>query len=75
MESITEFFKEEKDPLYRKGEAKGRKEERKNGLEKERKRKEKIVINLLEKLGLSDEQAADVAGVPVTFVQEVRKEL
>ncbi len=27
MESVTKFFKEEKDPFFRKGEAKGRKEE------------------------------------------------
>ncbi len=27
MESKTKFFKEEKDPFFRKGEAKGRKEE------------------------------------------------
>ncbi len=34
-----------------------------------------VVENLITKLGLSDEQAADVAEVPVAFVKQVRKEL
>ncbi len=68
MESITEFFKEEKDPLFRKGEAKGREE----GREEER---EKFVAYLIERSGLSDEKAADVAEVTVDVVKKIRKKL
>jgi hypothetical protein len=35
----------------------------------------KVVRNLIIKLGLSDEQAADVAGVTVEFVKQVRASL
>jgi predicted transposase YdaD len=61
MESITKFFKVENDPFFREGEAKGR---------EEGKRKE--VENLIVKLGLSDEQVAEVAEVSVDFVKKVR---
>lgn len=64
MESVSTFFKEEKDYLYRKGEAKG--EAKKNYI---------IVENLIVKLRLSDEQAAEVAEVEVEFVKKVRAEL
>ena len=68
MESITIFLKEENDPLFYKGEKKGRKE----GLEKGR---EAVIYRLLKKLGLSDEQTADIAGVPLQFVQKIRKKM
>ena len=68
METITKFFKEEKDPLFRKGEAKGREEGREEGKLKE-------IENLIVKLGLSDEQAAEVAGVTVPYVANVRSAL
>ena len=58
------FFKEENDPLFYRGEIKGREETR-----------EEIISNLLEKLGLFDEQAASVANVPVEVVQKIRKKL
>lgn len=61
METVSNFFKEEKDFLYRKGEVKGREEEQ-----------VKIVTNLVAQLGLSDEQVADIAEVPVSFVKGVR---
>jgi predicted transposase YdaD len=35
----------------------------------------KVVENLIVKLGLSDEQAADVAGVTVAFVAAIRQKL
>lgn len=60
MESITEFFKEEKDPLFQKGLEKG---------------DEKFVTYLLQELGLSDKQAADTAKVSVEFVKKIRKKL
>ena len=58
MESVSTFFREEKDFLYRKGAVKGREE-------KER----EVVTNLILQSGLSDEQIAAVAGVPVSFVK------
>jgi hypothetical protein len=64
MQSVTTFFKEEEDFLYKRGEIKG--EEKKNRA---------FVENLIVKLGLSDEQAADVAAVPVAYVAKVRAEL
>ena len=64
METITKFFKEENDFLYKKGELKG--EERKNHA---------VVENLIVKFGFSDEQAADVAAVSVEYVAKIRAEL
>lgn len=37
--------------------------------------KAEVVANLISRLGLSDEQAAEIAGVPVSFVAEIRKNL
>jgi hypothetical protein len=34
-----------------------------------------FVKNLLKKLTLSDEQIVDIAGVPLEFVQKIRKKL
>jgi hypothetical protein len=46
------------------------------GIEKGAERKsEKVVRNLISKLGLSDEQAADIARVDVAFVVRVRNEM
>lgn len=64
METVTKFFKEENDFLYRKGEAKG-----------ESKKSHAVVENLIIKLGFTDEQAADVAEVDVEYVKKVRAEL
>lgn len=61
METVSKFFKEEKDFLYRKGEIKAREEE-----------KNKFVTNLIAKLGLSNEQVAEIAEVPLSFVKSVR---
>lgn len=36
---------------------------------------ERTVTNLIEKMGLSDQQAADIAGVTVAFVKNIRREL
>lgn len=68
METVTKFFKEENDFLYRKGEAKG---EEKG----EEKKSHAVVENLIIKLGLTDEQAAEVAEVEVAFVKKIRAEL
>jgi len=60
METIARFFKEEKDFLYRKGEAK-------KGYE--------VVENLILNFGFSNEQAASAAKVTIDFVQKVRADL
>lgn len=60
MDTVTNFFKEENDFLYRRG---------------EKKKSRAVVENLIVKLGLTDEQAADVAEVEVEYVKEVRAEL
>ncbi len=72
LDSISTFFKEERDPFFIRGEAKGIEK----GIEKgEAKKSVEVVANLIGKLGLNDEQAADVANVPVQFVKDVRKSL
>jgi len=60
MDTIGRFFKEEKDFFYRRGEAK---------------KSYEVVENLLLKLGLSDERAAEIAKVSIDFVQKVRADL
>jgi protein-disulfide isomerase-like protein with CxxC motif len=60
MESVSTFFKAEKDYLYCKGRE-----------EKER----EVVTNLIAESGLPDEQIAVIAGVPVNFVKIVREGL
>jgi len=65
MKSITKYFKEERDPLYRRGEAKGKAE----GIEKNQ---ELMIRNLIEQLNLSDEQIAGIAEVSVDFVKMIR---
>ena len=84
LDSISTFFKEEKDPFYIRGQKKGielgREEGIEEGIEKgiekgEAKKGFIVVANLIEKLGLNDEQAADIAKVTVEFVKEVRSSL
>lgn len=60
METVTKFFKEENDFLYRKG---------------EEKKSHAVVENLIVKLGLTDEQAAEVAEVDLAYVKKVRAEI
>jgi len=60
MDTVTKFFKEENDFLYKRGEA------RKN---------HSFVKNLLLELGLSDEQTARIAEVTVEYVAKIRAEL
>lgn len=48
----------------------------KQGIQKgEQKKSRDVVENLLSKLGLSDEQAAEVAEVSIEFVQKIRAQL
>ncbi len=60
MVKVASFFKEERDPFYKRGELKGKAE---------------VVKNLISKLGLSNEQAADVAEVSAEFVADIRAKL
>ena len=60
METVTKFFKEENDFLYRKGEAK---------------KTHTFVQNLIVKSGLTDEQIAENAEVDLNYVKKVRTEL
>ena len=49
---------------------------KKEGLEKGKEVKSyEVVKNLIERMGMTDAQVADIAGVPVTFVKKVRKRL
>ncbi len=64
MLKVASFFKVENDPFYIEGVEKTKLED-----------KTEFVTNLIVKLGLSDEQAADVAEVTVDFVQKVRASL
>ena len=87
MQSVSTFFKEENDFLYRRGEAKGLEKGLAKGLEKglakgkaaQARREEKkcrtIVENLILELGSSDEQAARIAEVSVEYVKNVRAKL
>jgi len=64
MQSVSTFFKEENDIFYRKGE--------RIGIEKAR---HTVIENLLTKLGVSDEKAAEIAEVSVEYVKEIRASL
>lgn len=71
MGTIT-TFKVENDPFYQDGIKQGVKEGVKQGVFK---KNHDFVENLIIKLGLSDEQVADIAEVSVAFVKKVREEL
>ena len=72
MEKVSEFFKEERDPFFQKGVIKGIEQGIERGIDL---KSHEIVQNLITKLGLSDEQAAGVAGVSIQFVMDVRAEI
>ncbi len=73
METIDALIREEGEKLSeRRGEKRG---EKRGKLEGELRGKEIEVENLITKLGLSDEQAADVAEVSVEFVANIRAKL
>jgi len=72
MQSVSTFFKEENDIFYRRGVEKGIAK----GIEKGAERKtHAIVENLLTKLGVSDEKAAEIAEVSLEYVKEIRASL
>jgi predicted transposase/invertase (TIGR01784 family) len=80
MQSISTFFKEENDIFYRKGERigieKGIEKGIKKGIEKgAEKARHTVIENLLTKLGVSDEKAAEIAEVSIEYVREIRASL
>lgn len=68
METVSKFFKEENDFLYRRGETKGE-------VQGEEKKSHIVVENLILKFGFTDEQAAEGAAVDIDYVKKVRAEL
>lgn len=72
MQSVSTFFKVEKDMFYKLGERKGVEKGIEKGAEKAR---HAIVENLLTKLGFSDQEAAEIAEVSVDHVKEIRASL
>jgi hypothetical protein len=68
MELTSQFLKEQKNLLFITGEASGEV----NG---EQKKAGELVINLIEKLGLNDAQAAETARASLDFVSTTRAEL
>ena len=92
LDSISTFFKPEKDPVFKLGKEQGIELGKEQGIELgkeqgielgkeqgieqgEAKKGFVVVANLIEKLGLNDEQAADIAKVTFQFVKEVRESL
>jgi len=68
METITKFFKEERDPLFRKGEVRGK-------AEGEEKKSYEVVSKLILANRFTTAEIADFAGVAENFVQKVRAAL
>ncbi|MGK9117748.1 hypothetical protein [Olivibacter jilunii] len=60
METITKFFKEERDPLFRRGEAK---------------KSYEFIENLINQTTFDDVKIAQLAVVELDFVQKVRADL
>lgn len=72
METITKFFKEERDPLFRRGEARGKAEGEARG---EEKKSYEIVANMISAKRFTIDEIAYYAQVSIEFVQKVRAEL
>ena len=72
MLKAATFFKEEKDPFYKRGQAMGIEK----GIEKGTEAKSyQVVANLIQQLALDDAAAAGVAEVSIDFVKKVRADL
>jgi predicted transposase YdaD len=72
MESIAKYIDEERDVAFLVGLDKG---EIKGELKGELKAEERFVKNLLVKMALTLEQIADIAGVSVDFVKQVKQKI
>jgi hypothetical protein len=68
MDSISNFFREERDPYYKRGVIKGK-------TETSEKMSHAFVKNLLVEAEFSDEQISRLAEVSIDYVQQVRAEL
>lgn len=76
MDSLGSFFKIENDAFYKYGEKKGETKGEKRGEKKGEKKKTDIVVaNLLSELKITDEQAARIADVPVSYIRKMRRAL
>ena len=76
MESVSTFFKEEKDPFYMRGEMKGLEKGLEKGLVKgEAKAKTDIVKNLLLSGKITDAEIASIAGVTDDFIKKLREDI
>ena len=76
MESVSTFFKIEKDFLYRIGEKKGMEKGEEKGMEKGEERKSFILVkNLLLESDFTVAKIASVAAVTEAFVRKVKKTL
>jgi predicted transposase YdaD len=74
MDSVLTFFREEDDPLFILGEQRGELRGEQRAEQKVQSQVRKLVLNLLAKSGLSVAQIADIAEVPVEFVQQLQQE-
>lgn len=72
MDSIAQYFKDEEDTLYIRGEKKGIEKGLEKGL---RQGREEVVRSLLIKTEMPDDTIADLTGVPTEFVREIRQKL
>jgi len=70
MQSVTTFFKEENDFLYKKGFKKGYEKGFKEGRNEEN---FKYVVNLIAQTDFPDEQIASAVEVPLSFVKSIRQ--
>ena len=75
MESVSTFFKEEKDFLYRRGEKKGIEKGIEKGEEKVKRTSFEIVKNLLVETDFTVAKIASLAVVTEAFVRKVKKTL
>ncbi len=84
MEKLTQYFKEQEDPFYRKGQRLGfdlgLESGKKQGLEQGKKQgleqgKKLVVLNLLKETTFSVEEIARLAEVPLELVQAIKNEI
>lgn len=88
MEKLTQYFKEQEDPFYKKGERlgfslglengkkQGIEQGKKQGIEQGKSSKERLVVlNLLKETSLSTQEISRLAEVSISFVEALKKEL
>ncbi|GAB4020533.1 hypothetical protein GCM10028808_61980 [Spirosoma migulaei] len=80
MEKLTQYFKEQEDPFYKKGErlgfSLGLENGKKQGIEQGKSSKERLVVlNLLKETSLSTQEISRLTEVSISFVEALKKEL